>query len=1027
MRCRDLYIFAIRKWAIELSASTVPNARTSLLNSLSTPRSYIRFTVDTSGRELKQVRLTRSGFYVSVRKRGLLSCNRTNLMVRRYSVAVNRGLGCGVISAGCNSLLARVDTVAGGQWVFHAYLAVFPHWEIYCLLVTAEIHPGYIFASTRGCHTNQRKKDLFPFLRMASFYSRYVPGSNNEVSSEPAAVNKKKRKFGEEIPGSRQDTKRSEESIPRGKGKKESKALPNRKHVKGKRKSPWPKHGIEGNIFEDAEEVETTTETLTGQVRAASSEKRNGQHLGNAHRDTSFDVEGQNGSVSGTRKGTESDGTGDKEGTLSKSFLTKNKEREEMPSTKRNASKNAETDPELPDGGKDPHSNIRSKFQKAKQKAISTELDQEDASEHEEKDDLPETELHGLEPLPQPPPVIQEEGKPAFSSLPPWLAYPLRVDAGHAVEFCDLGLDPPVIESITKQGLQTTFPVQSAVIPLLTDGLSRHRGDLCISAATGSGKTLAYVLPMIQHLRRLATTKLRGLIVVPTRELVKQAKEICETFAVGSNVRIATALGSRSIRDEQEALVERYEIYDPEEYQVQQDASVDWDTVHLEDLFSEIETEAQPAPNFVVKYRSKVDVIICTPGRLVDHIRSTKGFTLDDVQWLAIDEADRLLNESFQEWTEIVIPALQSRASYALQDNMLRRMRFEIPERAVQKVILSATLTQDISKLNCLKLRNPKLVVVGNVSAPTENADVGVEALERQHDEGSTFNLPPTLAEYAVPVGDGSDKPLYLLELLRTKVHIFNLDSSRLVEPGTATNNDQDLSSDLSTSDSASDSGSDSDSESTISSTTSSSASSTSARQRSRGRVQTKDRQTTNNTALIFTRSTESATRLTRLLSLLSKPLASLTATLTKSSTSSSTRKALTNFRNHKIRVIIATDRASRGLDLPNLGHVVSYDVPSSMTTYVHRVGRTARAGKVGTAWTLLAHREARWFWNEIGKGTAGEAGKIVRNEKVKRSNLGLEGKEDDGTRERYEKALKTLGEEVVGVAREGRLERRTK
>ena len=84
------------------------------------------------------------------------------------------------------------------------------------------------------------------------------------------------------------------------------------------------------------------------------------------------------------------------------------------------------------------------------------------------------------------------------------------------------------------------------------------------------------------------------------------------------------------------------------------------------------------------------------------------------------------------------------------------------------------------------------------------------------------------------------------------------------------------------------------------------------------------------------------------------------------------------------------------------------------MTTYVHRVGRTARAGKAGSAWTLLAHHEARWFWNEIGRGV-GEVGKIVRNGKVQRYNMNLDIWRDDGTRERYEKALKKLGEEVVG------------
>lgn len=127
----------------------------------------------------------------------------------------------------------------------------------------------------------------------------------------------------------------------------------------------------------------------------------------------------------------------------------------------------------------------------------------------------------------------------------------------------------------------------------------------------------------------------------------------------------------------------------------------------------------------------------------------------------------------------------------------------------------------------------------------------------------------------------------------------------------------------------------------------------------------------------------------------------------------------MADLRQGKIRIIIATDRASRGLDLPELGHVISYDVPTNVTTYVHRVGRTARAGKVGKAWTLLAHREARWFWNQIGKASDQESGKmamVVREGKVQRCQLSLDtGGVDQETKARYERALKQLGEEVVG------------
>src|ERR1700761_240624 len=106
--------------------------------------------------------------------------------------------------------------------------------------------------------------------------------------------------------------------------------------------------------------------------------------------------------------------------------------------------------------------------------------------------------------------------------------------------------------------------------------------------------------------------------------------------------------------------------------------------------------------HFVRRSRSNVDILITTPGRLIDHLRSTEGFSLDHVSWLVVDEADRLLNESYQEWVDIVTPALQSHAATRKRDDILRYMRMDVPRRVVRKVLLSATMTRDISKLNSL-------------------------------------------------------------------------------------------------------------------------------------------------------------------------------------------------------------------------------------------------------------------------------------------------------------------------------------
>ena len=110
--------------------------------------------------------------------------------------------------------------------------------------------------------------------------------------------------------------------------------------------------------------------------------------------------------------------------------------------------------------------------------------------------------------------------------------------------------------------------------------------------------------------------------------------------------------------------------------------------------------------------------------------------------------------------------------------------------------------------------------------------------------------------------------------------------------------------------------------------------------------------------------------------------------------------------------MLVASDRASRGLDIQNLAHVINYDLPVSLTSYVHRVGRTARAGKEGTATTFVAHREARWFWNEIARS---EQVKRGPGKKVSRMKLNLE--PGDKERKRYEEALRQLGREARGEA----------
>ncbi|PGH21436.1 hypothetical protein AJ80_03227 [Polytolypa hystricis UAMH7299] len=667
------------------------------------------------------------------------------------------------------------------------------------------------------------------------------------------------------------------------------------------------------------------------------------------------------------------------------------------------------------------HATIYSKFEKSIAKASLVASIQEQGlpdADDEVRDLIDESQTaHGLEPLPQPAPTSGPTEEPTYSTLPSWLMNPRTVSSEARTDFSSLGLGSKLVSTLEVAGYNKAFPVQSAVIPLLLKGEKQHPGDICISASTGSGKTIAYALPLVAEIEPSAIPTLRGLIVVPTRELVKQARDVCELFATGTGLRIGTAVGTASLRSEQLQLMRRDQVYDPSTYRGRQGSSMtpkDWADFSLHEYVAEVEQRNNRLPDHIPTFSPNVDILICTPGRLVDHIRSTKGFTLEHLQWLVIDEADKLLNESFQEWVEFVIPALESanhldRGGRA--QKLLQSLGFSAHKSRLRKVILSATMTRDVDKLNSLKLHNPKFVAVGNPDTLDGDGDDkdGLEGLEQG------IALPPNLSESYVPVGDGGNKPLYLLTLLLNHIKLIPKDKALSKKRRSAS-----VSSASDSSDTTSSSGSDSDDSSSESdSFDSSDSSSDSSSDESESEASSvadnsEPTEASKQSVLVFTHSSEAASRLSRLLTLLHPPLAGRIGTLTKSNKSGTSRKILAAYRQGNLPLIIATDRASRGLDLPGLSHVINYDLPRSLTTYIHRVGRTARAGLSGSAWTLVAHREGRWFSSEIARVAEG---KIAREGKVEKIILKID---EDGTglKKKYVEALATLGQEVAAPPR---------
>ncbi|KAI2766651.1 hypothetical protein DTO012A8_8152 [Penicillium roqueforti] len=375
---------------------------------------------------------------------------------------------------------------------------------------------------------------------------------------------------------------------------------------------------------------------------------------------------------------------------------------------------------------KNKHSGIMSKFERTKSVSSAKAKKFEPEAVVDETPTVEAVYAQGLEQLPQPENPPEPEQIPTYSSLPAWLANPLRKSAQDTKKFSELGIKPDLLKILEQQNYKQAFAVQSTVIPLLLQGEQNHPGDLCISAATGSGKTLSYVLPLVTALSPRPASRLRGLIVVPTRELVKQARESCELCASGSRLHIGSAVGNVAIKEEQKLLMRVDQVYNPALQQQQRDGlkGNDWMNLSLEDCVSEAIDSDASLPGYIQQSEPNVDILICTPGRLVDHIRYTKGFTLKHLEWLVIDEADRLLNESFQEWVDVVMNSLNSREApetFGPGGKLLSELGLSIDAKPPRKVILSATMTRDISKLNSLRLANPKMIIIGFSLRPTPN------------------------------------------------------------------------------------------------------------------------------------------------------------------------------------------------------------------------------------------------------------------------------------------------------------------
>ena len=381
-------------------------------------------------------------------------------------------------------------------------------------------------------------------------------------------------------------------------------------------------------------------------------------------------------------------------------------------------------------------------------------------------------------------------------------------------KFDKFGLADPLLRAITAEGYETPTPIQQQVIPAFLKG-----NDILGIAQTGTGKTAAFCLPILNHVlgakRNLTPKTSTALIVAPTRELASQIVDNIRAYAKFSKVKVALVVGG--VRS-----------------------------------FGQVKA-----------MRGGVDVIVATPGRLLDHM-NTDAITLDNTQMVVLDEADQMMDLGF-------LPAI-------------RKIMRSLPQERVTG-LFSATMPKEIKSLACDFLSDPQEITVAAVSKPIERIAQSVRRVAK------------------------NEKRDVLTSLV--------LDES--VER-----------------------------------------------------------------AVVFTRTKRGADRVCSHL----KEAEMAAVAIHGDKSQAQRERALKQFKNGKNRVLVATDIAARGIDIDGVSHVFNFDLPEVSEAYVHRIGRTARAGRSGVAISLCDPSERhllRAIEKLIGSKIANENGEIEEDVKPDR------------------------------------------
>jgi ATP-dependent RNA helicase RhlE len=347
--------------------------------------------------------------------------------------------------------------------------------------------------------------------------------------------------------------------------------------------------------------------------------------------------------------------------------------------------------------------------------------------------------------------------------------------------FTDLGLSAPLLRAIKEEGYTVPTPIQAKSIPAVLKG-----GDLLAAAQTGTGKTAGFTLPILQRLSSSAKPGagkhlLRVLILTPTRELAAQVQESVLTYGKYTGLKSAVIFGGVGANPQIKAI------------------------------------------------QAGLDILVATPGRLLD-LMSQKCVSLEAIEILVLDEADRMLDMGF------------------LRD--IKKILAALPKKR-QNLLFSATFSAEIKALADGLLNSPALIEVARSNSANE-----------------------AIAQLIHPVDRAKKHPLL--------AHLISSNGWKQV--------------------------------------------------------------------LVFTRTKHGANKL---VTQLEKDGITCMAIHGNKSQSART-KALADFKDGKITALVATDIAARGIDIDQLPHVVNYDLPNISEDYVHRIGRTGRAGSNGVAVSLV-------------------------------------------------------------------------